>query len=90
MIYVIYNDETTILHRNKRSRKEWWETERAAKAERTRAGLDPDVWKIIDKDSFHDRIEVRERRKSIQGGWVTVTVNTPAYLDPSCESYWSM
>lgn len=88
-MFVIFNDETTIRHKNRKTRRGRWATERSAKAEMTRARLDPTEWKIADEVFFENNIELKVRRKSINGGWVTVRVNTPAYLDPSCESYWS-
>ena len=88
-MFVIYNDETTRTHRSK-TRKESWTTEGAAKAERTRAKLDPDVWKIEDAVYFRDNVEVKVRRRNIMSGkWFTESINTPGYLSPSSETYWS-
>ena len=88
-MFVIYNDETTLLYKSKT--REWWETERSAKAARTRAKLAANEWRIADKNEFHAAIELKVRRKNlISGGWFTIAVNTPGYCDPSTESYWSM
>ena len=89
-IFVIYHDETTRTHRSK-TRKDWWKTERAAKAELTRAKLDPDVWKIAPRSLFITTIELNVRRRNIMSGnWFTESVNTPGFLSPSSEAYWSM
>lgn len=90
MSFVIYHDESTRTHRSK-TRKESWETEAAAKAERTRAKLDPDVWKIELYDVFRATIELKVRRRNIMSGnWFTESVNTPGFLSPASEAYWSM
>lgn len=87
-VYVIYNDETTITHRSK-TRKEWWATEAAAKAEMTRSKLDDHLWKISEKVNFHLTIELKVRKRNIMSGnWFSETVNTPGYLSPSSETYW--
>jgi len=89
-MFVIYHDETTRTHRSK-SRKESWDTEGAAKAERTRAKLDPDVWKISPHDTFFATIELKVRRRNIMSGnWFTEGVNVPGFLSPASEAYWSM
>lgn len=89
MSYVIYHDETTRTHRSK-TRKESWETERAAKAERTRAKLDAN-WKIAPHDTFVATIELKVRRRNIMSGNLyTESVNTPGFLSPASEAYWSM
>lgn len=90
MSFVIYHDETTRTHRSK-TRKESWETERAAKAERTRAKLSDEVWLIEEKLFFHTNIELRVRKRNMMSGkWFTESINTPGFLSPSSEAYWSM
>ena len=93
MSFVIYNNETTRTHRTDK-RKESWKTEAAAKAEMTRFFAPrelTDEWSIAEATDFRDNIELKVRRKNMMSGkWFTVRVNTPAYMDPSCESYWSM
>lgn len=91
MSFVIYHDKTTMLHRKKKHyRDARWATEAAAKAERTRSKLDPDVWKIAPRDTFFATIELRVRVRNIMSGNLfTEGVNTPGYLSPSSETYWS-
>ena len=98
-MYVIYHKVTTIIPR---TMKKWpyskdHNTEKAARAAITRAhnnGLlkdPPEMYDVASKQDFHERIEVRERRKVLVGdGYCTVAVNTPAYLDPSRNAYWEM
>ncbi len=92
MSFVIYHDETTRLHHNpKRPTTQSWATEGAAKAARTRAKLDPDVWLISLADHFFRNIELNVRKRNMQSGrWFTISVNSPASCDPSTETYWSM
>ena len=88
--YVIYNDETTIRHYNRKSKKDLWVSEAAAKAEMTRSKLDDHLWKIATSDTFSATIELKVRKRNIMSGnWFTESVNTPGYLSPSSETYWS-
>lgn len=94
MAFVIYHKETTRTHMNRRSRREWWETIGAAKAERTRTKLDVDVWLIEDHARFRKDIEKTEVVYSIHDlkkeKPITQSVNTPLCCDPSSETYWSI
>lgn len=90
MSYVIYNIESTIMHTT-RKRKERWATIAAAKAEMTRAGLSSDEFAIAETGLFYSEIEKQEVVKNMMSGKEVVQgVNTPSYLDPSSEAYWSM
>lgn len=93
-MFVIYHKDTTRTHMNRRSRREYWETERSAKAERTRSKLDTDVWLIADGVTFREDIEKTEVVYSIHDTKkerpITQSVNTPRSCDPSSELYWSM
>ena len=92
MSYVIYNTDTTILLTTTR-----YQTERAAKGARTKllkkagdkyANQD---FSVAPAHEFYDDIEKSVTRKNMMSGKeIQVRVNTPCYMDPSCESYWSM
>jgi hypothetical protein len=93
-MYVIYHKETTVQHRNHRTRRENWKTVGAARAEMTRQGLSEVTFAIADKLYFHDNIEQKRVVYSIHDlnreKPIEISVNTPACLDPSTETYWSM
>lgn len=93
-MYVIYHKETTRQHsvrtQHVRCYKSDWATEAAAKAARTRCGLDTDVWLIAEIRDFRDNIELKEERTNIMSGKkFTTSINSPRSLDPSSETYWS-
>lgn len=93
MAYVIYNKESTILAGNRYG----YETARAAKGQLTKlikageikgAKEDFDVEEV---SYFYEAVEIKVERKCMMGGktyWEGV--NTPNYMSPACESYWSM
>ena len=46
---------------------------------------------IAEADYFHKNIERRVAKRNLSTGIVyEETINTPAYMSPACESYWSM
>jgi len=100
MRYVIYNEMTTKILRVRAKHfgvgmfREYYESERAAKAGLTRYRKkhpeDRQVWLIASVED-HQKIERVERVQSlIGGGTVVQSVNTPLCCDPSSETYWSM
>lgn len=93
MAFVIYNKVTTrILGGCDRSFK----TEPAAKAGLTRATNSGDVsdrelYSIAEKQYFHTNIEQQVERTNLMSGKTFLEpINTPPYLSPAYESYWSM
>ncbi len=99
MSYVIYNIETTRLHRVKGNGvgcfRDEWLTEGAAKAALTRgvnAGkLVREEWAIAHIADFRNSIEKTRKVKNLMSGKeVEISVNTPSCCDPSSERYWSM
>lgn len=91
MYYVIYNVKTTVIFRNKRTRKERYKTPAAAAAAMTRNGLARGEYSISEASRFHKFIEKQEVRRNLMSGKeFTQPVNTPRCCDPSSELYWSM
>lgn len=89
-MYVIYNKLTTELVGGSLNYR-IYKTERAAKAFRTRKGLNPDEYGIADSDAFRIGIEKWETKKNLLSGKpFQQRVNTPLCCDPSSETYWSM
>lgn len=75
-----------------RASKQWWDT-------KGRTGLETEecdpVYRmgIAEAEYFHKRIEKKVRRQVLEGFggkeyWEPV--NTPRYMSPSSEAYWSM
>jgi hypothetical protein len=93
-MWVIYEVDTTVLYRNRRTRRDAWATIGAAKAEMTRQRLDIFKYGLSEKGHFHKRIERTEVVYSIHDlkkeRPITQGVNTPRCCDPSSELYWSM
>lgn len=92
MPFVIYNKESTILARLKR---DYYRTERAAKAALTRAHNDGQLnredFAIADAKTFRESIEKKKIVHNLMSGMeMEISVNTPACCDPSTETYWSM
>lgn len=93
MSYVIYNAETTILLSSKT-----YKTAGAAKAALTRAaspGRDNPVvradFAVADYADFTANIEKQvERTNMMSGVKYMEAINTPPYMSPACDSYWSM
>ena len=93
MSFVIYHIKTTLIYGGYRNTHK---TERAAKAALTRA---VNKGKITDRSEYAiagilefdhsiekqvERTNMMSRKKYMEG------VNTPAFMSPACESYWSM
>ena len=82
--------------------RQYYKTMSAAKAALTRIakaeGLlktDPNYaeyrYAIAEADYFHKSIEKsRKSQNMMSGKWFSEPVNTPAYMSPARESYWSM
>ena len=99
MGYLIYNKQTTRIV------SKVYKTHAAAQAQLTRMRKNAtDTWGILkpetdpvflngiaEEDYFHKHIEKSVERINLSTGkhyWEPV--NTPAYLSPASESYWSM
>jgi hypothetical protein len=102
MSYVIYETESTRLLRIARRghlARDRWSSAAAAKAALTRADrdgkLNPDTVKadysIATGDEFYSHIEKQVWRKNLMSGKMFLEgLNTPCYLSPASETYWSM
>lgn len=96
-MFVIYHKETTIrLDRLVKNLKtECFATVAAGKSALTRAckkdtTLIKESFGIVEYLDFYSNIEKKEMKISLMSGKPFVQgVNTPAYLDPSREQYWS-
>ena len=89
MIYVVYNKATTRAAR-KSDGSEYFATEAAAKRHITRF-LDRDAYAIADVDNYRANIEAQVERTNLMSGKKYMeSINTPGYMSPASEAYWSM
>jgi hypothetical protein len=90
MGYVVVHRATNRLMFNDRE----FPTERGAKIALTRAcnrdGYYPLDYCVMDADEYYDNIPMVERVNLMSGEKYMEKANTPSYMSPSCESYWSM
>lgn len=99
MSYVVYNTETTktlsVRARSAGMWKDTWKSAGAAKAALTREAnkgrVNKDDYDIAELGKFRATIEkLVERTNIMSGKKYHEPVNTPGYLSPSSEAYWSM
>ena len=92
MSYVVYETESTMRVRNPKTRKEFYETERAAKAARTRALRTSDVALAVAETNHYKANIARmvERVNIMSGKTFMESINTPLCCSPASETYWSM
>lgn len=99
MSYVIYDRNTTqilTIHRkNSYQKKSSYPTMAAAKAGLTRyAKKNPGAefdYAIAEFTYYQDKIEKQvEKTNMMTGKKYMESVNTPGYMSPSSEAYWSM
>lgn len=98
-MYIIYHKETTRTPhvKGKHWQRQSFATERAAKAGLTRAIRDgklehaKEEYAIAEITDFRDNIEKQvERINMMSGKPYMESINTPGFLSPSSEAYWSM
>jgi hypothetical protein len=104
-IFVIYDKETTqILRISTRSgqTREWYYGVGAAKAALTRyckqSGIAPTDEKyplhkyaVVERSFYREHIEKQVKRKNLMTGEeYEESINTPLFMSPSSETYWSM
>ena len=88
MSYVVYDVESTRVVRRANG-KETFKTRAAAQAHITRY-LDADRYAVALSVDYYGRIERQVERVNLMTGqtyWESI--NTPAYMSPASESYWS-
>lgn len=89
MAYVIYRKDTTRIAR-KANGDEFFVTESAAKRHVTRF-LNWDDYAIAEYGYFQDNIEQKVERTNLMNGQKYMeSINTPNYMSPASEAYWSM
>ena len=104
MGYLIYRKDTTVIPAQLRDRR--YKTQAAAKAALTRfnkawaqtrgkLGNEPDApvftMGIAEEVYFHEHIEKTVERTNLMSGQAyREPVNTPGYMSPASEAYWSM
>jgi hypothetical protein len=89
MAYVVYHKESTRIAR-KANGDEFFATEPAAKRHITRF-LNAEEYAVAEYTYYQDNIERQVERVNLMSGKTyTESVNTPGYMSPASEAYWSM
>ena len=98
-MYVIYSQATTqiltIYRKNSYQKKSSYKTMSAAKAALTRMSKDKCIdvvdYGIAESEYYYANIERQvEKTNMMSGKKYMESINTPGYMSPSSESYWSM
>lgn len=96
MKYITYDSNTSAYVKHPVTGKAAYDSERSAKAARTRMQNDyPEMMRIeieiADAETYHKSIERMITVKCMMSGNPVVqSINTPLCLDPSSNTYWSM
>lgn len=89
MAYVVYHKESTRIAR-KANGDEFFATEPAAKRHITRF-LNAEEYAVAEYTYYQDNIERQVERVNMMSGQKYMeSVNTPGYMSPASEAYWSM
>lgn len=93
MAYVVYNVNTTAIVTERAYGTQYYKTEAAAKAAKTRIcrkkNLEDAVLAVQDSNAYHLLIaSTREVRNVMTGELVRESVNTPWHCSVASESYW--
>jgi hypothetical protein len=91
-MFYVYNLKTSQVMQTRKGKKTW-KSLGAAKAFRTRMarmGYNTDEYGIVDVDLYSLIEQQVEKTNLMTGKKYRESVNTPLYLSPSSESYWSM
>jgi hypothetical protein len=84
-MFVVYNKETTMLFGKKS-----YKTRAAARSAITRNGLG-ETHEVAEQGLFYSMIEKKvTRRNMMSGNEYEEGINTPNYMSPASEAYWSM
>ncbi len=95
MAYVVYNLDTTAIVTERAYGKQYYATEAAAKAAKTRicrkTNTAENLLAVQDSQMYHMLIAgTREVVNLMSGETVRESVNTPWHCSVASESYWSM
>jgi hypothetical protein len=97
MAFVVFHTETTLILRVIRqgfwqdaTYKERGGATRALNAAAKAGKINPADYSILPLDEFAKIEKTKVVKNMMSGKDVTLSVNTPAYCDPSSEAYWSM
>lgn len=89
MAYVVFNKTTTRVARRANG-DEFFATEPAAKRHITRF-LNAEEYAVAEYTYYQDNIEKQVERINLMSGQKYMeSVNTPNYMSPASESYWTM
>jgi len=93
MVYVVYHNATTYLIKAKNGLN-YFASAGAAKAARTRhcnkTGEMVADYSVAEVDDFRENIEKKVEKVSMMSGLKYMErVNTPSYMSPASEAYWS-
>lgn len=94
MAHVVYHNATTLLIKAGNG-SNYFATASAAKAARTRhcnkTGEMVADYSIAEADDFRENIELKvEKVNMMSGKKYMERVNTPSFMSPASEAYWSM
>jgi hypothetical protein len=94
MAYVVYNTDTTAIVTERAYGKQYYATEAAAKAAKTRIcrkkNIAENLLAVQDSTAYHMLIAgTREVVNLMSGETVRESVNTPWHCSVASESYWS-
>ena len=93
MTYVIVDKDTQCKVMYHASRTDKWATERAAKGVLTRmvktTGYHRSDLMVMSQDDYMAQIPMVERVNMMTGKTYMERADTPGYMSPSSESYWS-
>jgi hypothetical protein len=94
MAYVVYNTDTTAIVTERAYGKQYYATEAAAKAAKTRIcrkkNIADGLLAVQDSQAYHMLIAgTREVVNLMSGETVRESVNTPWHCSVASESYWS-
>lgn len=95
MAYVVYNVETTAIVTERVYGKQYYATEAAAKAAKTRIcrkkNIAEDLLAVEDNKMYQQLItRTHMVRHALTGELIEEPVNTPWHCSVASESYWSM
>lgn len=89
MTYVVYHKDTTRIVR-KANGNDTFATAAAGKAHITRF-LNSQEYAVAEISYFRDNIEKQVERTNLMSGQKYMEpLNTPGFMSPSSEAYWSM